>query len=151
MAASAPGLLGECARKACPIAHTERVSSRQSICPFWKHAGRERSRLPFRGFLIFHTCRLSSFRDFLISRASGFLRSVAERTREHAKRVPSRARSAFHRASHILHSVVRWPQRTLLSFCSLIFVYHALLLVSSRIQKFLKALIYQGFPDFRQN
>ena len=25
------------------------------------------------------------------------------------------------------------------------------LLVSSRIQKFLKTLIYQGFPDFRQN
>ena len=37
------------ARKACSIAHAERVSPRQWFCPFCKNRGRGRSCLPFRG------------------------------------------------------------------------------------------------------
>ena len=54
-----------------------------------------------------HTKCVPSRARSAIHRAGVLLRSVARRTRDHAKRVSSRARSAVHRAGVLLRSAVR--------------------------------------------
>ena len=79
------------AHKACSIAHAERVSPRQWVCPFCKNRGRGRSCTPFRGF------------SFLIFRSERVLRS------EHP--LDARARKACFVASEVfIHSVARWTR-----------------------------------------
>ena len=93
--ASAVPRLFHAARRACFIAGTKCLSSRRRFSFIPWRAGRERTRLPFRGFFMPRAERVPSRARSAFHRAGRFFRAVAGWTREHAMRVPSRRRFSF--------------------------------------------------------